>query len=144
MKKLITVIVLFYCKTLNAQVESDNLLGIWETETKDLKVEIFKKENKYFGKVIWFKCPPNGQAMDSYLDTKNPEKTNRTRKWLGMVSVENLTFNNDKYWKNGTIYDPHSGHTYSAMVKLVKPNMAIVRGFWAFEFLGRSMIFNRT
>ena len=40
----------FLCK---ANIESDNILGIWLMANKNVKVEMYKVDDLYFGKVIW-------------------------------------------------------------------------------------------
>ena len=37
---------------------SNDIIGIWLNEEKDAKIEIYKSENLFFGKLIWFeiKC----------------------------------------------------------------------------------------
>ncbi len=75
----------------------------WMASSKDLKVEILKKENKYFGKVIWFEYNPKWAAMDSYFETKNQDPSLRNQKWDGLISVENLEFSGN-HWKNGRIF----------------------------------------
>lgn len=126
-----------------AATKPDDILGTWLSADKDLKVEIFKQNNKYFGKIVWFKCTANQPPMESYLDTENANPKLKNRPWLGMVNVQNLEFNPKSFWSNGTIYDPNSGRTYSALVKQKSANELIVRGFWGFEFIGKSMIFSK-
>ena len=41
-------------------------------------------------------------------------------------------------WKNGTIYDPDSGKTYSAKATLVSPNELDLRGFIGVSMFGRT------
>lgn len=51
MKKIkSTVVMLFVAITsLMAQNKEDATIGIWETDTKDAKMEIFKSGNLYYG-----------------------------------------------------------------------------------------------
>jgi uncharacterized protein (DUF2147 family) len=60
-----------------------------------------------------------------------------------MVNVSNLEFIDNQYWKNGSIYDPNSGRTYSAIIKKISNNSLIVRGYWGFEFIGKSLEFTK-
>jgi uncharacterized protein (DUF2147 family) len=122
---------------------SDKILGNWLSESRDLKVEIFKKNDKYFGKVVWFVCDPKTPNMEDFKDTENPDSKLRNRSWLGMQVVDNLVFNGRNAWQNGSIYDPNSGRTYSSVVRLENNNKLIVRGYWGFEFFGKNMVFYR-
>ena len=122
---------------------SDKIIGTWLSADKDLKVEIFNRNGHYFGKVIWFACLPSTPNMYDFKDTENPDPKLRTRKWLGMEVVENLTYNNEGSWENGTIYDPNSGRKYSSVVKLKDNNTLVVRGYWGIELFGKSLDFKR-
>lgn len=123
--------------------ESDKIIGKWLSEESDLKVEMYKKNNVYFGKVIWFACIPETPNMEDFKDTENPNPKLRNRKWLGMEVVENLLYNGKHTWGNGTIYDPNSGRTYSAVVRLKDSNTLIVRGYWGIELFGKNLEFHR-
>ena len=50
---------------------SDKILGNWLSESRDLKVEIFKKNDKYFGKVVWFVFDPKTPNMEDFKDTES-------------------------------------------------------------------------
>lgn len=126
----------------NTQI-ADRIVGTWFSENKDLKVEIFKKNEKFYGKVVWFICDPKTPNMEDFKDTENPDPKLRSRPWLGMQVVDNLTFNGKDTWGNGTIYDPNSGRTYDSVVRLKDANTLIVRGYWGFEILGKNMVFYR-
>ena len=122
---------------------SDKIVGTWLSADKDLKVEIFNKKGHYFGKVVWFACLPSTPNMDDFKDTENPDPKLRTRKWLGMEVVENLTYNGESEWKNGTVYDPNSGRKYSSVVRLKDNSTLIVRGYWGIELFGKNLEFHR-
>ncbi|WP_064196995.1 MULTISPECIES: DUF2147 domain-containing protein [Emticicia] len=144
-KVFLVVIIVANGIVLNAQdyKQQDEILGTWISENKDLKVEIYKKEDKYFGKIIWFLCDPKTPNMSDFKDTENPEPKLRHRPWLGMEVVEGLMFNGDNIWGNGTIYDPNTGRTYSSVVTLKDNNTLVVKGYWGIELLGKNMIFYR-
>lgn len=141
---LTTIFTLFIgFATIAQSVVSDQILGTWMSEAKDLKVEMFKKDGKYFGKLVWFKSDPKRPPITTYQDDENPNPALRNRYWLGMVSVENLVYKTAKTWGEGTVYDPNSGRTYTAVVRIPKPNTLVVRGFWGIELLGKNMTFYR-
>jgi hypothetical protein len=45
------------------------IVGVWLTQIKDVKVEIYALEAKYFGRVIWL-AEPNDEAGNPKLDEK--------------------------------------------------------------------------
>ena len=81
--------------------------------------------------------------MFSYRDTENPNPKLTTRPLIGMNVVEKIYYKGDNVWGDGKIYDPNSGHTYDARITLPTPNTAIVRGYWKFRWIGRSIVFHR-
>lgn len=124
--------------------KSDQILGRWISAEKDLAVEVYKADDRYLAKVVWFDCSkPNTPPMAQHFDTENPNPKLRSRPWLGMVVLNNLGFNGKDEWNGGTVYDPNSGRTYRTVVRMASPNAIIVRGFWGIEFLGKNMRFNR-
>lgn len=36
-----------------AQTSEDQLLGSWESDAKDVRMEFFKSGDKYYGKLLW-------------------------------------------------------------------------------------------
>ena len=68
---------------------SNDIIGIWLNEEKDAKIEIYKSENLFFGKLIWLKEPKdiNGKFK---TDKNNPNKNLRNEKLLGLKILSNL------------------------------------------------------
>jgi uncharacterized protein (DUF2147 family) len=126
-----------------AQTKSDAIVGIWLSEAKDLKVEVYKQKNQYFGKMVWFDCPPNTPPMEHYKDKANPNPSLRSRAWLGMILLKNLVFDGKNEWENGDIYDPNSGSTYRSKVKLLDAQTLHVRGYIGIPLFGKTMVFSR-
>ena len=91
---------------------------------------------------MYFQCSTE-EDMRTRVDTENPDPRLVDRKLLGLKLVERLTYEGDNVWGGGKIYDPNSGHTYDARIQLTSSNTAVVRGYWKFRWIGRSMVFNR-
>tara|TARA_B100000809_G_scaffold630_2_gene704 strand:+ start:4860 stop:5279 length:420 start_codon:yes stop_codon:yes gene_type:complete len=130
MKKLgLSITFLLLILSINAQ----NITGKWKTiddETKKEKsvVEIFKKGDKYFGKII------------SIVDTakKNSKCTlckdsRKNQLILGMEIIKNLKKDDDEF-EDGTILDPKNGKIYDCKIWLEDDNTLNVRGYIAFFF----------
>ena len=123
---------------------SDQIVGRWMSEQKDLAVEVYKVDGHYAGKVVWFDCSrPGTPPMAEHRDTENPNPRLRSRSWLGMNVLNDLRFNGTDEWNSGTVYDPNSGRTYRTVVRMASPKSIIVRGYWGIEFLGKNMRFNK-
>lgn len=113
--------------------KSDDVIGLYWSPKKDAKIKIFKKSGKYYGKFTWLKTPSK--------DSKNPEKDLRNRRLTGIIFLTNFSFENGRY-KNGEVYDPESGSTYSCEMWLQQRNL-YVKGYVGFSFLGRTETFQR-
>ncbi len=113
----------------------DRILGNWISSEKDLIVNCFKVNGKYFGKLIWFK---------KYNDNEHGPKEGGIPedKWINSIILKNLTYENEK-WVNGEILDLNTGKTYSNEVKMEEENSIIVTGYILFPVFGKSLTFKR-
>jgi uncharacterized protein (DUF2147 family) len=125
-----------------AQKSQDDITGVWLTGGKEpAKVQVYKLENKFYGKIIWLKNPTdkNGQRMDA----NNPDKTKRINPVIGLQILKGFKFNGDDEWKGGDIYDPESGKTYSSYMTLKDKNTLKLRGYVGISLFGRTEIWTR-
>ena len=118
----------------------DDVLGFWMTEGDKAKIEIYKEGGKYHGKIVWLKEPLNEEGKQK-LDKENPDKALRNKPILGIRLIKNFVFD-DGQWEDGEIYDPESGKTYSARMKL-KNGELDVRGYIGAPMFGRSVVWTR-
>jgi uncharacterized protein (DUF2147 family) len=118
------------------------LTGVWESEEKNLQIEMFEENDQFAGKMIYFKCSSD-DVMRTSKDTENPDRDLRDRNLLGLKLVTQLDYQGEGIWDDGEIYDPNSGNTFEARIQLTGPNTAIVRGYWKYRWIGRSMVFHR-
>lgn len=127
----------------------DDILGLWNTENRDAKVEIFKCGHKYCGKIIWLKEPDypagskEGTPGSPKLDHNNPDPSLRSRPVLGLQFMTDFAFAGDNQWKGGRLYDPEKGKTYKGKMTLVSPNELDLRGFVGISLLGRTSRWTR-
>ena len=137
-KKLFLLLFLFagIASTALAQTNSDAIIGEWINEKKDAKFQIFKQENKYYGKVIW-------GTGDQKKDTKNPDAKLRNRDLIGLVILNHFVFDGHSTWENGTIYDPREGKTYSCKITMKNKDKINIRGFIGLSLFGRTEIWSR-
>lgn len=138
----ISLCLFFLITGFNAKIPANQVVGIWESEEKNLQIEMFEDNGHFAGRMIYFKCSSDS-VMRSLEDSENPDKRHVGRKLLGLKLVEELSYQGDNVWGNGKIYDTNSGYTWDARIQLTGPNTAIVRGYWKFRWIGRSMVFNR-
>ncbi len=143
MKKLI-----FTCLSIfigsGAYAQADAILGTWLTEKKDSKVKVYKKDNKYYGKIIWLKDDLNDDGSTPKRDVNNPNADLRSRKLNGMNIMTGLEWDaDDKEWNEGEIYDPRGGSTYSMFARLEDENTLYLKGYIGISLIGRSTTWTR-
>lgn len=137
-----TIIMLFLALgSLMAQTNQDAIIGTWETDAKDAKMEIFKTGNLYYGRLLWGNKVVEADGKTSKKDSKNPDEKLRTRNIIGIVNLKNLKFDDGNY-VDGEIYDPPSGKTYDCKAWLENGKLNL-RGFIGFSLLGRTAIWHK-
>ena len=144
MKSALLLLIVALAGAAPAWAGSDDILGMWLNQKQDAKIDIFKCGNDYCGKIVWLKEPvyPAGSALGTpgtpKLDHYNPDVARKKTPLMDMQMMQGLQFSGDKQWKNGKIYDPDSGKTYSSKATLVSTTELDLRGFIGFSMLGRT------
>lgn len=127
----------------------DDILGLWNTEKKDAKVEIYKCDTKYCGKIAWLKEPTypagsrEGVPGTPILDHNNPDPELRKKPLVGSSILIGFVFAGDNLWKNGKIYNSENGKIYSGKLTLVSPDQLNVRGYIGIPLFGGSTTWTR-
>lgn len=116
--------------------DENGILGKWGDHKGEAKVMIYKKGEKFFGKLYWLKDP-----YDKYgnvrKDEKNPEREKRDRELEGLEILRNFTYDKG-VWTGGKIYDPRSGKTYDCKLSLSDEGKLFIRGYMGFSFIGKT------
>lgn len=116
---------------------ADAILGTFLSENGTGKIKVTKAEGKYIGTLIWTKD-------EGALDVKNPDKSLRNKVLAGKVILKDMTWDASKCeWRGGTIYDPESGNTYKATVKLKENGDLTLRGYVGVPAFGRNSFWTR-
>lgn len=140
---LIITAVIFMVPVTFAQKSADDILGVWMNEDKDAHIEIFKRGDKYFGKLVWLKFPIDDETGKPKTDKNNPDENLRTRPTLGLEILTDFVFDGDNRWEDGDIYDPKKGNTYSCYMKFVEEKKLKIRGYIGISLLGRTTYWTR-
>jgi uncharacterized protein (DUF2147 family) len=143
MKKLFSL-VLFVSLTFSTTFagEGDQITsGIWWTQEKDSKVQFFKSGDLYSGKIVWIKDPldKNGKPK---IDNNNPDEKLKGRPILGMVFLVSFKYEGENVYKDGKIYDPRNGKTYSCKMTF-KGKEIDVRGYIGSPMFGKTVTFTK-
>ena len=110
--------------------KADDIIGKYHLPNK-LDIEIYKKNGKYYGKIIALNGYEDGQTSDS----KNPDEAKQNKLLLGMEIIKGLEFDSEtKEWVNGTMYGPEKGMTFNLDITEMRKDEIEVVGskyiFW--------------
>lgn len=61
----------------------------------------------------------------------------------GYRILKDFVYAGNGEWKDGTIYDPENGNTYSCVIKLKDDNTLDIRGYIGVKTFGRTDIWSR-
>lgn len=145
MKTLITTLLgVFLCVTpLLSQDYGDKLIGVWQPSEGTSYIKIEKIGSKFFGRVVWLKEPLYDKG-EPKTDKRNPDESLRNTPIKGYRVLKDFVFDEEeKIWKDGTIYDPNNGITYSCKIELTEENKIEVRGFVGTAAFGRTDVWTR-
>lgn len=137
---LLLVAASFFVKAQNSKI-----LGVWWNEEKTSRVEVFDKDGKIYGKVVWLKDDSNPDGTKPRKDNENPDAKLKSRSVVGIQILKNLKWDaDDKEWDDGEIYDPKTGKTYSCYAELQKDGTLFLKGYvLGMPFLGKSTVWTR-
>jgi uncharacterized protein (DUF2147 family) len=121
--------------------DTDAAVGTWFSEGKESKIEIYKNNGRYFGKIAWVQR--TNEDGSPVLDVNNPDEKLRSRKIAGIVIMRDFKHAGKNVWEDGKIYDPKNGKTYSCKMTLISKNQLEVRGYVGISLIGRSTTWTR-
>lgn len=137
---LLTLLILPY--VLLAQNNPDAVLGVWKNGEGTGMVQIYKKADKYYGRIVWLKVPNNSDGSVR-TDANNPDESLRKRPLKGLENLRDFVAKADSKWEDGRIYDPKNGSDYACEIKLVDENTLEVRGYIGVSLFGRTDVWKR-
>lgn len=140
-RKLFFIIFLTLCSISAFAQNKDAIIGKWLSATSEGQIEIYKRSDKYYGKLSWVK-EPNDVNGKPKLDHKNTNANLRSKPILGLEILKDFIFEDGK-WTDGTIYDPQTGKTYSCNLSLKQNGQLNIRGYIGISLIGRSESWKR-
>ncbi len=117
--------------TSSAANAPDAVLGDYWTQKKDAITRFYKKDDRYFGKLIW---------VEDFgaTDDENPDPKLRERPLLGLEYVFRFRFNGKDKYVDGEVYAPDDGKTYAGWMKMDGPDVLKLRGYVGISLFGRT------
>ncbi|GAB3903472.1 DUF2147 domain-containing protein [Larkinella knui] len=125
------------------QYNPDAVVGTWLNGTKRGHIQIYKKGEHYFGKLVWLREPTDPSTGKPKTDLKNNQSALRSRPLLGMDVMQGFVFDGGKVWEDGHIYNPEDGKEYNCKMTLKNPNTLDVRGYVGISLLGKTQTWTR-
>jgi uncharacterized protein (DUF2147 family) len=139
MQKLyLTLIILIITNTINSQ----SIFGKWystneETGEIDSVIEVYKKQEKAFAKIIEIKNNERRNAVCDLCKDKNKNKP-----ILGLNILNGLERDGEE-WSGGTILDPRNGNVYKCYIQLVQKDKLKIRGYLGLALFGKTAYWQR-
>ena len=141
LKKLFLLSFVLFTSILFAQKESD-IEGTWIPSSGKANVRIYKSGDHYYGAIISLKEPIDSDTHKPKVDKNNPDNSKRNTPLIGYLLLKNFIYD-DGIWKDGTIYDPENGKTYSCKITMKDKNTLEVRGFIGVSLIDRTDVWKR-
>jgi len=133
-----------------ANYDGDRLLGYWFTEGNSATVEVYLKDDQYFGRIVALKESlfpaghESGLEGQPKVDRNNPDPDKQSQTIVGLNMLRGFAYMGNNKWKKGKIYDPENGKDYDCNIKLKDDGSLSVRGYIGLSLFGRTTIWRRT
>ena len=133
------LILFFFCwfsitQSFAQSNEADMILGDWISPQKDVIVQCYKKNNMYYGKIVWFK--------KYYYDLKHDPNVVPEIRWMNIDVIAKFVYANNE-WSGGEIYALRKGKTYEGFIQMKDKNTRVVTGFAYIRMLSETLHFTR-
>lgn len=119
----ILCLLIFFSVAAADEVKPDDIVGIWLIEEDGEaveKVEIYRCEEKYCGKIVWLKSQEGTDVP--VTDEKNKSEDLRNRPLLGLEVLRGYEFDGESAWREGEFYAYRKGKTVSPKLTLIDEN----------------------
>lgn len=141
--KMILGLLLLFLAAIPAFAQNgDAVLGIWQSEHGNARIQIFKSGEDYSGKIVWLKEELDESGKQK-SDENNPSEALRTKPIIGLEALSDFTYKGDGVWEGGTVYDPRSGKKYSCKLAVVGNGQLDVRAFMGISLIGKTQTWTR-
>jgi uncharacterized protein (DUF2147 family) len=139
--------VLFFLLTacfLSGSWVANDISGIWVNNDKDAHIKIFSSYGKFYGQVVWMKCPNDSATGKPQLDKFNKDPKLKSRPVMNMIVLSDLEFDSENQeWNNGKIYNPKTGSYYDIFCTLKDKNTLEMHFYITLRSVGKLFYWNR-
>lgn len=128
---------------LGVAADSLSANGYWLTENGKAIVEFSQCDGaKLCGHIVWT-ANPRDDAGKLKLDDQNPDPALRSQPVCGIRLIGGMTPVSATEFEDGWVYNPRSGDTYSAEVRVLSADQLKMRGYLGISLLGSSQTWSR-
>jgi uncharacterized protein (DUF2147 family) len=126
-----------------ARADAPSAVGFWVTPEGGSVVQIMPCDSGLCGAIVGLRT--TRKPDDVPYDQHNPDKTKRDQPICGLVMAGSLkpVKGSTTKWEDGWVYDPDSGSTYKAEMRLDGPDKLDLRGYLGISLFGRTMSWTR-
>ncbi len=124
LKIKLTISLIILLTSISFAQRADIIIGKYRLPNK-LDIEIFKNNEKYFGKIIALNGFEDGQLKD----INNPDQSKRNDYLLGKLIFKDLEYDQEEeIWINGSMYGAEKGLFVNLKITEVRQNEIVVVG----------------
>jgi uncharacterized protein (DUF2147 family) len=123
--------------SLNAQSDSTNLkkdsiIGNWSVFSNQAAIQIIEKNGIFEGRIIWLSETTKNKLPTT--DVNNIEKAKRKQPILNLTCLYGFQYNATyQIWEKGYFYNPITGDTIKATLKMKDDNTIEMTGYAGFS-----------
>ncbi|MDB5445412.1 MAG: hypothetical protein JWQ97_729 [Phenylobacterium sp.] len=106
--------------TAGRAVAADPAEGEWLVQDGEARVRIAPcpgRADRLCGVVVWLKAPRDETGQPKH-DAHNPDASLRSRPIIGLPLIRDFNAAGGGRWEGGKIYDPKTGRTYAAKLRV--------------------------
>jgi len=126
-----------------ALADEPSAVGYWVTPEGGSVVQIAPCDSGLCGSIVGLRL--SRKPTDVPFDQHNPDAAKRNQPLCGLTMAGSLkpVKGSTTKWEDGWVYDPDSGSTYKAEMKLDGPDKLDLRGYLGISLFGRTMSWTR-
>lgn len=129
MKKFLMVMLTLMLVAVSAFAQADKVVGTYKAVRNGVtsKVKVFKHNGGYRAQVIWVDNLKKADGS-TRTDEKNPDASKRKTPANQIVLIDKVTYDGKDKWKDGKIYDPTSGKSFTVTLYFKDSRTLTVKG----------------
>ena len=129
---------------------ADAVVGTWTSSGGYSRIAVERCGDAYCGSIVWLRDPVyppgsrDGVPGEPKRDDHNPDRSLAARPLLGLRMLDGFRYRtDDATWAGGNIYDPESGNTYRARMRLAGRDRLELRGYVGIPLFVRTTTWTR-